>query len=87
MHRPANLPCMNRFPFHHADEISLRLSDQADIDRVHMLASRHESDDVASRLDGFLSDMGDRQRQIMAILQRKIQRRSDIRIGPRDIVA
>jgi hypothetical protein len=67
---------MNRFPFYHVDEIRLRLSDQADIERLHRLASSSESDEVASRLDGFLQDMGERQRQIMSILHRKMQRRS-----------
>lgn len=63
---------MNRFPFDHADEILLRLSDAADDERVRKLASSTPD----ARLDGFIRDLEATQRDIVALLRRKISRRS-----------
>jgi hypothetical protein len=63
---------MNRFPFNHADEILLRLSDAADDERVRRLATS----DPGTRLDGFIRDLEATQRDIVALLRRKISRRS-----------
>ena len=63
---------MIRIPFDHADEILLRLSDAADDERVRRLASSR----AASNLDGFISDIEATQRDIVALLRRKVARRS-----------
>lgn len=63
---------MTRFPFDHADEILLRLSDAADDERVRKLATS----DPGARLDGFIRDLESTQRDIVALLRRKISRRS-----------
>jgi hypothetical protein len=66
---------MMRIPFSHADEISLRLSDTADDDRVRRLATS----DAAARVDSLIKDMEYSQREIIAALRRKIARRA---MGP-----
>ncbi len=63
---------MMRIPFSHADEISLRLSDAADDERVRHLATS----DGTERLDGLIRDMEYSQREIIASLRRKLARRA-----------
>lgn len=63
---------MNRFPFDHADEILLRLSDAADDERVRRLTTS----DPDALIDGFVRDFEATQRNIVALLRRKIARRS-----------
>jgi len=68
---------MNRITFHTFDEILMRLSDAADLERVRRLTTNSEMNALrGTGIDSAIRGVEDTGRQIVSILRGRLRRRS-----------